>query len=239
VWRKIKHIVSFSGGKDSTAMLLMMIENNMQIDEIIFLDTTVEFPQMYEHIEKVEKYIGREIIKLRADYNFEHYMFNHIKVRGKNKGKVGYGWSDFRNRWCTTVLKTNVIKKYMRKKYKDFQIVEYHGIALDEIERTENNKDERAIKYPLVEWKITEQQALEYCYLKGFYWDGLYDKLDRVSCYLCPLQRLSELRVVYEDYPDLWSKMKELDSKAIKMFNRKFRSDYSIEELERKFIREK
>ena len=64
MWRKIKHIVSFSGGKDSTAMLLMMIENN-KIDEIIFLDTTVEFPQMYEHIEKVEKYIGRDN-KLRA-----------------------------------------------------------------------------------------------------------------------------------------------------------------------------
>ena len=55
----IKHIVSFSGGKDSTAMLLKMIENNMLIDDIIFLDTTVEFPEMYEHISKVEKYIGR------------------------------------------------------------------------------------------------------------------------------------------------------------------------------------
>lgn len=210
----------------------------MQIDEVIFLDTTVEFPQMYEHIEKVEQYIGRKITKLKADFDFEHYMFDHVKTRGKNKGKAGYGWSDFRNRWCTTVLKTNVIKKYMRNKYKDFQVVEYHGIALDEIERTENNKDGRAIKYPLVEWKMVEQQALEYCYSKGFYWDGLYDKFDRVSCYLCPLQRLSELRAVFEDYPDLWSKMKELDNKAIKMFNRKFRSDYSIEELERKFIRE-
>jgi len=41
----VKHIVSFSGGKDSTAMLLKMIENNMLIDDIIFLDTTVEFPE--------------------------------------------------------------------------------------------------------------------------------------------------------------------------------------------------
>lgn len=31
-----KHIVCFSGGKDSTAMLLKMIENNMPIDDIIF-----------------------------------------------------------------------------------------------------------------------------------------------------------------------------------------------------------
>lgn len=54
----MEHIVSFSGGKDSTAMLLMMLEKNMLIDEIIFCDTGKEFPQMYEHIEKVQKYIG-------------------------------------------------------------------------------------------------------------------------------------------------------------------------------------
>ncbi len=46
----MKHIVSFSGGKDSTAMLLMVIEYGMQIDDIIFCDTGKEFPEMYEHI---------------------------------------------------------------------------------------------------------------------------------------------------------------------------------------------
>ena len=35
----MKHIVNFSGGKDSTAMLLKMIEKDMPIDEIIFCDT--------------------------------------------------------------------------------------------------------------------------------------------------------------------------------------------------------
>ena len=44
---EVKHIVSFSGGKDSTAMLLMMLEKKMQVDEIIFCDTGKEFPQMY------------------------------------------------------------------------------------------------------------------------------------------------------------------------------------------------
>ena len=67
----IKHIVSFSGGKDSTAMLLMMLEKGMQIDDIVFMDTGVEFREMYEHIEKVEAYINRKITKLKADETFE------------------------------------------------------------------------------------------------------------------------------------------------------------------------
>ena len=58
------HVVSFSGGKDSTAMLLKMLEEGMQVDEIIFCDTGVEFPAMYDHIDKVEKYINRNVTRL-------------------------------------------------------------------------------------------------------------------------------------------------------------------------------
>ncbi|MBR0358180.1 MAG: phosphoadenosine phosphosulfate reductase family protein, partial [Selenomonadaceae bacterium] len=51
------YVVNFSGGKDSTAMLLRLLELDMTVDEIIFCDTTAEFPQMYEHVDRVEKYI--------------------------------------------------------------------------------------------------------------------------------------------------------------------------------------
>ena len=62
-----KHIVSFSGGKDSTAMLLRMIELNYPIDEIVFADTTFEFPELYTYIKRVEKHIGRKITILSPD----------------------------------------------------------------------------------------------------------------------------------------------------------------------------
>lgn len=87
----MKHIVSFSGGKDSTAMLLMMLERDMQIDDIIFCDTGKELPQMYEHIEKVQDYIGRKITTLKADKSFDYYMFDHIRSRDKYKDIAGYG----------------------------------------------------------------------------------------------------------------------------------------------------
>ena len=40
------HLVSFSGGKDSTAMLLGMLERDMKIDCILFCDTGLEFPAL-------------------------------------------------------------------------------------------------------------------------------------------------------------------------------------------------
>ena len=53
----MKHIVSFSGGKDSTLMLLLMIEKDMPIDDSIFADTGMEFQELYDYIEKVEVWI--------------------------------------------------------------------------------------------------------------------------------------------------------------------------------------
>ena len=213
-------------------MLLMMIENNIHIDEIIFLDTRMEFPQMYEHIKKVEKYINRSITVLKAENSFEYMMFDYVKTRGKNKGEKGYSWPDFRNRWCTSYLKKQVIKRYL-KRYIDDEIIEFHGIAVDEGERLNKNK-EKNVRYPLAEWGITEKMALEYCYNKGFNWEGLYENFDRVSCWCCPLKNLKELKTLYSKYPELWEKLKRMDNRTY----RKFRSDYSVKELEDKFEKE-
>lgn len=233
-----KHIVSFSGGKDSTAMLLKMVELNMQIDEIIFLDTGVEFPDMYNHIKKVEEYIGKEITVLRNEKGlFEYWLLHHVKTRGKYKGQQGYSWADHRARWCTAMLKVQVSNKYIKSKYKDYQVILYQGIAVDETERLDRKSGSEIgsiVRYPLAEWNMTEQDALNYCYSKGFDWNGLYEKFKRLSCFCCPLQSLKELRVLYTDYPELWNIMKDWDSKTY----RKFRSDYSILELEEKFKRE-
>lgn len=231
--KPIKHIVSFSGGKDSTAMLLKMIENNMKINDIIFLDTTVEFPEMYEHIDKVEKYINRKITRLKADKDFEYMLLEYEKKKGKNKGQKGYSFPDFRNRWCTQYFKKSVIKRYLKEKYKGFEVIEYHGIAVDEVKRLEKNK-EKNIKYPLADWNMTEKDCLEYCYAKGFNWNGLYEKFHRLSCWCCPLQRLGGLKIIYLEYPTLWNKLKYWQENTY----RKFRSRYTVQELEDKFKKE-
>lgn len=51
----MKYIVSFSGGKDSTAMLFKLLEEKHPIDDIVFFDTGWEFPHLLKHIKKVQK----------------------------------------------------------------------------------------------------------------------------------------------------------------------------------------
>ena len=51
--RQAYHIVSLSGGKDSTAMLLLMVEKGLPIDMVITADTGMEFPEMKEHLDNI------------------------------------------------------------------------------------------------------------------------------------------------------------------------------------------
>lgn len=223
------NIVQFSGGKDSTAMLLMMIERNMPIDEIIFCDTGKEFPDMYKHIEKVEKYICRPITRLKAEHNFDYYFSEYEKTKGKNKGNKGYGWPRMWVRWCTRIFKHDITKKYLSDAGK---YISYIGIAADEPKRHFNIPKNTV--HPLYDWGITEKQALKYCYSKGFDWNGLYENFRRVSCWCCPLQGINELRKLRKYYPELWKELIEMDLKV----PYKFKPDYSAEDLEKRFALE-
>lgn len=50
------HAVSLSRGKDSTAMLLLMIEKWMPIDVVLTADTGMEHPEGYEHLTKLDRH---------------------------------------------------------------------------------------------------------------------------------------------------------------------------------------
>ena len=218
-------------GKDSTAMLLRMLEENMPIDKIIFVDTEKDFPDMLEHIRQVQNYIiknyGKEITTLMPKNSFDYYMFEHEKTKGKNKGKKGYGWATMLCRWCTSNLKTQTINNYL-KQFEKEGYIEYIGIAYDETKRIKDKK------YPLVDWKMTEADCLQYCYDRGFNWNGLYEHFDRLSCWCCPLKNLKELKILWKYYPELWNELKEMDKRAYNQF----RADYSVEQLEEKFKKE-
>jgi len=230
------HVVSFSGGKDSTAMLLRMIEENMPIDIILYCDTGLEFPEMEEHIRKVEEYIGRKITILKASKTFDYYRVEHPRVirsggfEGLSSGETtnGYGWPTMFSRWCTVNLKTNVIDKYLKNLKKDYDLIEYVGIAADEPKR------KRDKTYPLIEWGMTEKECLEYCYRLGFDWGGLYEFMDRVSCWCCPLQSLNDLRKIREHRPKLWDRLRDMDTETPEK-GQKFKIKLTVEDIERRF----
>ena len=86
--KKELRAVSFSGGKDSTALLLRMLESGMPIDIILFNETGLDFPEMEAHIEKVEQYIKKYtdigITRIKPEKPFEYYFLEHEIHHRKN-----------------------------------------------------------------------------------------------------------------------------------------------------------
>lgn len=242
------HAVSLSGGKDSTAMLLLMIERDMPIDMVLSADTGMEFPEMYEHLAKLDEHLFRErgihITTLRHPKGFEYLMFDEPKQKPRsleNRAKLGIppygnGWPGIRVRWCTGQLKTHLITKEVNRLKGELGAIHYVGIAADETWRC---KDER---YPLVEWGITEVQALQVCYDRGFDFGGLYEIYHRASCWCCPFQRIDELRKLRKRHPELWEKLMELDRRALAQFGTgplgQFKQNWSVERLDERFAKE-
>ena len=210
----MENIISLSGGKDSTAMLLMMLEKKFPVDHILFFDTGWEFPGMIQHIDKLEKYIDREIVRLKYKTSFD-------------EGFKKYGFASFNRRWCTS-RKRDTINKFCNK-HKPF--IQWIGFSYDENKRI---KKTIGYCYPLVDWKVTEDDALKYCYGKGFDWGGLYEKYDRVSCWNCPLQSLSNLKALWKHFPNYWQKLLKMQKQCKWQFKR----DYTLEELDERFSRE-
>ena len=220
----MKYVASVSFGKDSLAMLLLLIENRYDIDEVVFYDTGMEFQSIYDTrdiIKGLLKKLNIEYTELKPKIPFEDKMLN-IEVH-KRDGKIqkGYGLCGGRCRWGTTD-KNNAIEKYLKEQYRQ-DYMEFIGIAYDETARIEKERNEHKL-LPLVDWKMTEKDCLEYCYNRGFYWEEngikLYDILDRVSCWCCANKNKKELENMRIYLPEYYLKYIDL-LKRIKVNNKK------------------
>lgn len=236
------HAVSLSGGKDSTYMTLEMVKRGMPIDLVLAADTGMEFPEMYEHLSKVDDFLFRErglhITYLQHTQSFEWMMFEKPVCREPGKPQKGYGWplAAPGHRWCTGFLKTHLIDKKVNQLKASMLVRHYVGIAADEPKRIKGEC------YPLVEWGITEAMALQGCYERGFDWGGLYKIYRRCSCWCCPLQRIGELRKLRHYHPELWQRLRKMDARAKMQFGSdplgQFKERWSVEELDERFANE-
>lgn len=230
------YVCSLSGGKDSTAMFLELIRRKYPLDEVVYCDTGLEFPAMERHIEKLRKVAEQHGIKfttLKSDKSFEYYMNEYPIKKKDGTTQRGWSWPGPRMRWCTSRLKQQVIRSYFKEMRKTHDVRQYIGIASCEAHRLDRAEAKMATDrlYPLIVWGMTEADCLQYCYDRGYDWEGLYNIFKRVSCWCCPLQQIGELRKLRKRFPDLWERLKDMDNNTA----RTIKAGYSVEDLEIRF----
>lgn len=198
------YIANISGGKDSVAMSLRLAVEGWKgeaVSEYIFADTSKEYPETYEAISRFEKLTGKVVTRLKAKHQFEYYL---AEVPTKLNRRFGYGFPSMRLRWCTSMLKKDLIRNYLAGR----NAVQLIGIASDETKRIRNEKGK---EYPLVAWG--EADCLAYCKANGFYTNANnpYQYISRVSCYCCPLCNQAQISYLIRHRPELWRDIKHLE----------------------------
>jgi hypothetical protein len=192
----VRHVLNVSGGKDSSALALLMAGRVKGLEhfrhdgmEYVFCDTQKELPETYEYLARLEAELGSKIIRLNAKAGFDHWH----KVFG------GYLPSP-QNRWCTKMLKLKPFEAHVG----DDNVVSYVGLRADEdrvgyISRKPNIKT----RYPLKEAGIDYDGVIRILEDSGL---GLptFMKWGRTNsgCTFCFFQTPFEWAKLLEHYPD-------------------------------------
>ncbi len=200
IWRISKRgnlIVSFSGGKDSSALLELVNRSDVAY-HTYFNDTGLELPETIEFVEK----IGYDI-KGEGD-SFWRYV-----------SKFGPPARDYR--WCCKVLKLTPTRKALKYLAPGVTLVgqrKYESSARMRSRSIWKNRwlPEFVTGAPLNDW--SSLQTWIYIMIRRVRTNPLYEGgFERLGCYLCPASRLSDYRRIEERYPDLWYRWKDFLSR--------------------------
>ena len=186
----VAHILGLSGGKDSTALAILMSERHPEIPmSYLCTPTGDELPEMIGHWENLEGIIGRPIVRLTNTHPDGGPVTLDTLIR--DFGAL----PNFRQRWCTRMLKIQPTRAYMKKAH---PAKLYVGLRADEPTREGIFGDGVCSVFPLREWGMGEADV----------WKVLEDhKITvprRTDCARCYHQRLIEWKFLLELHPDIY-----------------------------------
>jgi 3'-phosphoadenosine 5'-phosphosulfate sulfotransferase (PAPS reductase)/FAD synthetase len=230
----MKHIIQFSGGKDSLATLLF-VKNKYGLDkaEVIFCDTGWESEKTYQHIKDIQEQIGKKFIILKSK---KYKGFQDLAIKKKR-------FPSTKARFCTEALKTNPFIDWVLEQ-KEHLII-YQGIRKDEsisrskmlaecsyfrfyFEKKANGKTDTYRKKEIIEWcknynadiirpifEWTAKNVFDYIKENGFKANPLYyEGFSRVGCFPCIQCVKREIKLVNEKHPDIIEKIRKLELKS-------------------------
>ena len=195
----LKVSVSYSGGKDSLAVL-QLVSESLDDYEIMFADTGLEFPETVENVKQVVEHYGKKLRTSSAGDAF----WNSISI---------FGPPTMDTRWCCKICKLGPITRLIDENYE--------GGCLSFIGQRQYESHARSISKKV--WKnpwvgnqvgaspIQEWTALHiwlYLFRTKAPYNPAYEKgYDRMGCWLCPSSSLADFFQLEESHPDLAKKL--------------------------------
>lgn len=236
---------SWSGGKDSTASVILDHIHGLPPSKIIFSEVMFDKKrgisgELPEHIDFVmnrakplfEEW-GYTVEIVRADKDYFD-LFNHVITRSKTPERNGkkYGFLIGGRCAANRTLKTDPIKSFFRTlALSEVEYMEYVGIAIDEPIRLERLRGTNKVSL-LEQFGYTEQMAFELCKEYDLL-SPAYEIGKRGGCWFCPNQSYQSIAWLKRTHPELWDELREL-SKDTELLSTNFKYIDSFADADRK-----
>jgi hypothetical protein len=181
-------IISFGGGVNSTAMMLLMRDEGCEA-ECVIADHHCDWPETYEYLDYLEAN-GYPITRLDTGNLYDYYWdLQCIPIR--------------QARWCTRKFKVEPLLAHCG------QGVHYVGIDAGEAHRAIPSSYSGVEKlYPLVERGITRDGCEDIIRAHGL------EVPPKSGCWFCPFARGSQVRDLWRKHPELVCKIQALEYRA-------------------------
>lgn len=189
----MKKYLSFGGGVNSTALLLLLRDEGEKF-EPIFVNHGTDWPETYQYIEYLKFHLlDFNLTEIKPNYQGYSNLYDYCKAK-KFLPSIYL-------RWCTYRFKLQPLWDYVEK-----PCIMYIGISAEEKHRI-LVKQPKGItgKWPLVEKGITRNECIKIIRDSGL------EVPVKSGCYICPFQSKKQLRKLYAKHPNLFEKVVELE----------------------------
>jgi len=217
-----RHILGLSGGKDSTALAIHLKQTRPEIFdkcELYFTDTGTELDELYDYLDKLEKYLEKPIYRIKSWVD-EDKKIHHKAPEGED-GSTPFndvlynkynGFLPAPNaRWCTRDLKIKPMEEWIGEDY----CISYVGIRADEPSRegyrANSKKTHIEAVYPFREDGLGVNEVFDLLE-KTVGIPPYYRWKTRSGCFFCFYQRRVEFAVLYYLYPEEFKQAKTYET---------------------------
>jgi len=192
-------VISYGGGIQSTALVVLAMRERWVIDEIVHVDLVdAESPATREYVVLFRDWLrrehGRDITIIERDLYGDMLVrpeFTPVPWRGKYERFI-------LSRQCTRQYKVGPLQRYLYGRYPGGCIRLMLGISVDECYRMRDSSAARIEHvYPLVDRRLTRWQCREIVERAGL------AAPSKSSCWFCPYRSSASQWALVRRYPRL------------------------------------
>ena len=202
------HVLGLSGGRDSAALAVHMRQNHPELTiDYFFTDTGKELPEVYEFLVKLEGFLGKPILRLNPDRDFDFWLkqYNNFLPSAQT-------------RWCTRQLKLRPFEQWVGPELeKGTRVFSYVAIRADEEYREgyASKHEGLVVRLPFKAAGINKAGVLEILDGAGLGLPEYYEWRTRSGCTFCFFQQKIEWVRLMERHPKFFEEAKAYEKTAV------------------------